>query len=158
MVRQLLLSSCSADANAFLVITLRYHHANGADPMKMFTRLALGLAVAVLVQVGTAQAQGLPAGVTQAMVDKGNEVYHKQGLCYACHGQDAKGLVGPNLADDVWLHSKGSYEELVAQVTKGVTKEESKSGVPMPAKGGSSISEDDVKAVAAYIYSLSHSK
>ncbi|MDZ4863484.1 MAG: c-type cytochrome [Gemmatimonadota bacterium] len=126
--------------------------------MKMFTRLALGLAVAVLVQVGTAQAQGLPAGVTQAMVDKGNEVYHKQGLCYACHGQDAKGLVGPNLADDVWLHSKGSYEELVAQVTKGVTKEESKSGVPMPAKGGSSISEDDVKAVAAYIYSLSHSK
>ena len=126
--------------------------------MKMFTRLALGLAVAVLVQVGTAQAQGLPAGVTQAMVDKGNEVFHKQGLCYACHGQDAKGLVGPNLADDVWLHSKGSYEELVAQVTKGVTKEESKSGVPMPAKGGSSISEDDVKAVAAYIYSLSHSK
>ena len=158
MVRQLLLPSCSADANAFLVITLRYHHANGADPMKMFTRLALGLAVAVLVQVGTAQAQGLPAGVTQAMVDKGNEVFHKQGLCYACHGQDAKGLVGPNLADDVWLHSKGSYEELVAQVTKGVTKEESKSGVPMPAKGGSSISEDDVKAVAAYIYSLSHSK
>jgi cbb3-type cytochrome c oxidase subunit III len=126
--------------------------------MKKFTRLALGLAVAVLVQVGTAQAQGLPAGVTQAMVDKGNEVFHKAGLCYACHGQDGKGLVGPNLTDDVWLHSKGSFEELVAQVTKGVTKEESKSGVPMPAKGGSSISDDDVKAVAAYVYSLSHAK
>jgi cbb3-type cytochrome c oxidase subunit III len=126
--------------------------------MKKFTRLALGLAVAILVQVGTAQAQGLPAGVTQAMVDKGNEVFHKAGLCYACHGQDGKGLVGPNLTDDVWLHSKGSFEELVAQVTRGVTKEESKSGVPMPAKGGSSISDDDVKAVAAYVYSLSHAK
>ena len=126
--------------------------------MKMFTRLALGLAVAAFVQVGTAQAQGLPAGVTQAMVDKGNEVFHKQGLCYACHGQDAKGLVGPNLTDDVWLHSKGSFEELVVQVAKGVTKEESKSGVPMPAKGGSSISDDDVKAVAAYVFSLSHAK
>jgi mono/diheme cytochrome c family protein len=126
--------------------------------MKKFTRLALSLAVAVLVQAGTAQAQGLPAGVTQAMVDKGNEIYHKQGLCYACHGQDAKGLVGPNLTDDVWLHSKGGYEELVAQIAKGVSKEESKSGVPMPAKGGAGISEEDVKAVAAYVYSLSHAK
>lgn len=126
--------------------------------MKKFTRLALGLAVSGLVQVGSAEAQGLPAGVTQVMVDKGNEVYHKQGLCYACHGQDAKGLVGPNLTDDVWLHSKGGFEELVVQIAKGVTKEESKSGVPMPAKGGSSISEDDVKAVAAYVYFLSHSK
>jgi mono/diheme cytochrome c family protein len=32
----------------------------------------------------------------------------------------------------------------------------SKSGVPMPAKGGGSISDDDVKAVAAYVYTLSH--
>ncbi len=126
--------------------------------MKKFTRLALGLAVVILCQAGTAEAQGLPAGVTQAMVDKGNEVYHKTGLCYACHGQDGKGLVGPNLTDDVWLHSKGGFEELVAQIAKGVTKEESKSGVPMPAKGGSSISDDDVKAVAAYVYSLSHAK
>ena len=35
-------------------------------------------------------------------------------------------------------------------------KEESKSGIPMPAKGGSSITDDEVKAVAAYVYSLSH--
>jgi mono/diheme cytochrome c family protein len=28
--------------------------------------------------------------------------------------------------------------------------------VPMPAKGGSTISDDDVKAVAAYVYSLGH--
>jgi cbb3-type cytochrome c oxidase subunit III len=90
------------------------------------------------------------------MVDKGNEIFHKQGLCYACHGQDAKGLVGPNLTDDVWLHSKGTYDDIVKGITAGVTKEESKSGVPMPAKGGSTISDDDVKAVAAYVYSLGH--
>ena len=139
-------------------ITFRHYPATGAESMKRSIRLVLALVCVVLVQTGTAQAQGLPAGVTQAMVDKGNEIFHKQGLCYACHGQDAKGLVGPNLTDDVWLHSKGSYEELVAQVTKGVPKEESKSGVPMPAKGGSSISDEDVKSVAAYVYSLSHSK
>jgi mono/diheme cytochrome c family protein len=125
--------------------------------MKTALRAALALgAFAVLMQTPAHGQTALPAGVTPAMVEKGNQLFHKEGLCYACHGQDAKGLVGPNLTDDVWLHSKGSYEEIAAQVMKGVTKEESKSGVPMPSKGGSSISDDDVKAVAAYVWSLSH--
>jgi cbb3-type cytochrome c oxidase subunit III len=125
--------------------------------MKMLLRLAgvTGLAL-VLSHRELAAQTALPEGVTQAMIDKGNEVFHKGGLCYACHGQDGKGLVGPNLTDDVWLHSKGSYAELITQITKGVTKEESKSGIPMPAKGGSSISDEEVKAVAAYVWRLSH--
>ena len=125
--------------------------------MTMMLRVAGALTLLSGLAAAPAMGQApLPDGVTQAMVDKGNEIFHKSGLCYACHGQDAKGLVGPNLTDDVWLHSKGSYAELVEQVTKGVTKEESKSGIPMPAKGGSSISDDDVKAVAAYVWRLSH--
>jgi mono/diheme cytochrome c family protein len=125
--------------------------------MKWILRAALAFGALTLMTSGPAGAQtALPQGVTQAMVDKGNEVYHKQGLCYACHGQDAKGLVGPNLTDDVWLHSKGSFDELVKQIAAGVTKEQSKSGVPMPPKGGASISDEDVKAVAAYVYMLSH--
>lgn len=124
--------------------------------MNSLLRAAVAIATVVLVGAVSAAAQGVPEGATQAMVDKGNEVYHKAGLCYACHGQDAKGLVGPNLADDVWIHSKGTFQELIAQIAKGVTKEESKTGVPMPAKGGSSISDEDVKAVAAYVWSLSH--
>jgi cbb3-type cytochrome c oxidase subunit III len=126
--------------------------------MKTIVRAVVALAGLAVAAAAPAAAQALPDGVTQAMIDRGNQVFHKDGLCYACHGQDAKGLVGPNLTDDVWLHSKGTYPEIVAQVTKGVTKEESKSGVPMPAKGGSTISDDDVKAVAAYVWSLSHPK
>ncbi|MBL8979406.1 MAG: c-type cytochrome [Gemmatimonadetes bacterium] len=124
--------------------------------MKTILRVAMSLGALALIQAAPASAQAIPQGATKEMVAKGNEIYHKQGLCYACHGQDGKGLVGPNLTDDVWLHSKGTYEELIKQITLGVTKEQSKSGVPMPAKGGSSISDDDVKAVAAYVYSLSH--
>jgi len=124
--------------------------------MKIIVRAALVLCAFVAVAAAPAKAQGLPAGVTQAMVDKGNAIFHKEGLCYACHGQDAKGLVGPNLTDDVWLHSKGTYDDIVKQTMAGVTKEQSKSGVPMPAKGGASISDDDIKNVAAYVYSLSH--
>jgi hypothetical protein len=33
---------------------------------------------------------------------------------------------------------------------------ESKEGCPMPPRGGSSITDEEVKAVAAYVYSLSH--
>ncbi len=124
--------------------------------MKIIVRAALVLCAFVAVGAAPAKAQGLPAGVTQAMVDKGNAIFHKEGLCYACHGQDAKGLVGPNLTDDVWLHSKGTFDDIVKQIIAGVTKEESKSGVPMPAKGGASLSDDDVKNVAAYVYTLSH--
>lgn len=125
--------------------------------MKRGTRAVMLVAVVVSVSASKASAQtALPTGVTQDMIQKGNEIFHKNGLCYACHGPEAKGLVGPDLTDDVWLHSKGSYEEIVAQVMKGVPKEESKSGIVMPPKGGSSIGDDDVKAVAAYVWSLSH--
>lgn len=97
-----------------------------------------------------------PAGITPELIAQGDKVFHGPGNCYACHGTNAQGAVGPNLTDAEWLHSKGSFEEIVAQVTNGVPKEESKTGIPMPAKGGGSISDDDVKAVAAYVYSLSH--
>jgi mono/diheme cytochrome c family protein len=125
--------------------------------MNSKTRFAVLLCCLALAgSAAEAQSQALPAGVTQAMITKGKEVYSKSGLCYACHGPEAKGLVGPNLTDDVWLHSKGGFEEIVQSVILGVTKEQSKSGVPMPAKGGASISDEDVRAVSAYVWSLSH--
>jgi mono/diheme cytochrome c family protein len=96
------------------------------------------------------------AAITPELIAQGDKIFHGPGNCYACHGSNAQGSVGPNLTDAEWIHSKGTYEDIVAQVTKGVPKEESKSGIVMPPKGGSSISDDDVKAVAAYVYSLSH--
>jgi mono/diheme cytochrome c family protein len=97
-----------------------------------------------------------PTGIASELIAQGDKVFHGSGNCYACHGSNAQGSVGPNLTDAEWIHSKGTFEEIVAQVTHGVPKEESKSGIPMPPKGGGTISDDDVKAVAAYVYSLSH--
>ena len=122
------------------------------------TRLLMLVAVAVLVGTGPAAAQekAAPAGVTPAAIAKGDTIFHKTGLCYACHGSNAEGAVGPNLTDAEWLHGDGSYDMIVATVTSGVPAEKAKKGIAMPPKGGSSISEEDVKAVAAYVYSLSH--
>lgn len=123
--------------------------------MNAKTRFAV-LFCSLALAGGAAEAQALPDGVTQAMITKGKEIYSKAGLCYACHGPEGKGLVGPNLTDDVWLHSKGTFPEIVNTTTVGVTAEQSKSKVPMPAKGGSSISDEDIRAVSAYVWSLSH--
>ncbi|TFH66996.1 MAG: cytochrome c [Gemmatimonadales bacterium] len=123
--------------------------------MNTKTRFALLLGSLATFAVVSVEAQALPQGVTQAMITQGKEIYAKSGLCFACHGPEGKGLVGPSLTDDVWLHSKGTYEEIVHQTTVGVTAEESKSKVPMPAKGGSSITDDEIKAVSAYVWSLS---
>ena len=60
------------------------------------------------------------------------------------------------MTDDEWLHGDGSFESLVASVTDGVPAEKSSSGTPMPPRGGGSITDDQVQAVAAYVWTLSH--
>jgi cbb3-type cytochrome c oxidase subunit III len=123
-------------------------------------RIGLLLISTVLCGAQASEAQGKPAsapkGITPEAIAEGDSIFHKTGNCYACHGSNAQGVVGPNLADAEWIHGDGSYEMIVATVTKGITKEEAKGGVPMPPKGGSTISDEQVKAVAAYVWSLSH--
>ncbi|MEA2725271.1 MAG: cytochrome c oxidase cbb3-type subunit [Gemmatimonadales bacterium] len=94
-------------------------------------------------------------GASSALIAQGDAVFHGPGNCYACHGSKGEGLVGPNLTDSEWIHSKGTLAEIEAQILHGVPKEESKSGIPMPPKGGATISDEDVKACAAYVHSLS---
>jgi mono/diheme cytochrome c family protein len=125
--------------------------------MDIRTRIGLLLAFAAVVGVRPAVAQA-PASPTPAMIAEGDSIFHSSGNCYACHGANAQGAVGPNLTDAEWLHSDGSYDAIVKQITTGVPQAESKSGIMMPPKGGSSITDDQVKAVAAYVYSLSHKK
>jgi mono/diheme cytochrome c family protein len=98
----------------------------------------------------------LPKGVTAAMVEKGKQLFEGQGLCAACHGFDGKGAVGPDLTDTVWVHNKGSFEEIAAQIIRGIPESESKSGNIMPPRGGSTLSDEELRAVAAYVWSLSH--
>ena len=117
-------------------------------------RFAVLLSLALL-DPRSAAAQA-PPKATPAQIALGDSVYHGKGNCYACHGATAEGSVGPNLKDAEWLHHDGSMDALVKQITVGITKEASKSGIPMPAKGGATITDDEVKAVAAYVYSRSH--
>jgi cytochrome c oxidase cbb3-type subunit 3 len=118
-------------------------------------------AAAVALSTGALSAQSaqeLPEGVTPSMVSTGETLFKSGGLCFACHGMDAKGLpgVGVNLTDDEWFYGDGEYESLVELILAGVSPEVSKSGVMMPPKGGSQITEEQARAIAGYVWTLSH--
>jgi mono/diheme cytochrome c family protein len=110
----------------------------------------------------TATAEGeqemeLPAGVTMEMVNQGKDVYAGAGLCNVCHGAEGQGMpgLGANLTDEEWTHGDGSFEAIVATVLSGVESGASTTDAAMPAKGGSGISDEQVRQVAAYVWTLS---
>jgi mono/diheme cytochrome c family protein len=102
---------------------------------------------------------GGASGITPQQVALGDSIFHGLvggGTCSACHGQDAKGTaVAPDLTDNTWLNGDGSYQFIVNTVTNGVPQPK-QHPAPMPPKGGAPLTDDQVKAVAAYEYSLSH--
>ena len=123
----------------------------------------LPLSVSAVVAFSTplrAQELELPKGVTPELIVQGKGIFLDQGLCYICHGVDATGArgVGADLTDDEWWHNDGSYEAIVNQILTGVTTEQARNplGAMMPPRGGSAITEEQVRAVAAYVWSLSN--
>lgn len=100
-----------------------------------------------------------PESITPKEVALGDSIFH--GLipptsCQACHGPDAKGTsVAPNLTDSTWIHSDGSFPAIYKQIATGVPQPKQFLGV-MPPFGGVPLSPERHRAVAAYVFSLSH--
>lgn len=79
------------------------------------------------------------------VMDKGKE--HFVAKCAACHGQNGEGLIGPNLTDKYWIHSKGKAKGLLAAIRQGFPEK----GMP---PWDALIPKEDHVALAAYVYSL----
>jgi glucose/arabinose dehydrogenase/mono/diheme cytochrome c family protein len=101
----------------------------------------------------------VPAGATKEMVALGDRIYHGQvggATCTGCHGANAKGTpLGPDLTSSHWLWGDGSYPAIAKTITTGVPQPKQYRS-PMPPMGGAQLSADQVSAVAAYIWGLSH--
>ncbi|MFV1987192.1 MAG: c-type cytochrome [Gemmatimonadota bacterium] len=100
----------------------------------------------------------LPEGVDVALVEYGAEIFHGSGNCYICHGPDGRGVrgVGANLTDEEWWHSEGAHQDIMRTIMSGVAQADARNdwGAIMPARGGSTISDEEVRAAAAYVWSL----
>jgi len=93
------------------------------------------------------------------MVALGERIYLGQvggATCTGCHGADAKGTpLAPDLADTQWLWGDGSFASIAKTITNGVTQPKQYRS-PMPPMGGAELAPDQVSALAAYIWALSH--
>ncbi len=90
--------------------------------------------------------------------DPGRAVFLGKGNCAICHGQEGAGTqIAPNLTDNAWLHpaTPVTPEAIEAVIKAGVLQSKEHSGV-MPPMGGAQLSDEELKAVAAYVYALSH--
>jgi mono/diheme cytochrome c family protein len=101
----------------------------------------------------------LPAGATRADLVLGDRIYHgavAAGACAGCHGADGHGTpLGPDLTSRKYLWGDGSYESIRDLVMNGVLEpKQFRSG--MPPMGGAQLSPEQLKAVSAYAWALSH--
>ena len=103
-----------------------------------------------------AKQAAVPAGATAADVSEGQKIFSATGNCFTCHGPDGGGsALAPPLNDATWLHISGDFAGIQQIVSAGVPTPK-QFPAAMPAKGGAALSEQQVKQVAAYVYSLSH--
>ena len=101
----------------------------------------------------------LPTGVTKSMIALGRRIYDGEvggAACTGCHGDSGKGsTVGPDLTSKKFLWSDGSFTGLMKTITDGVANPK-KFRSPMPPMGGAQLTRAQIKAVTAYVWSLSH--
>ena len=108
---------------------------------------------------GATQTAGQPPqGATAEDVTAGQQIFTSTGNCYTCHGPDAKGTaLAPNLTDGEWLNIDGSFASIQQNVKTGVPQPKQHPAA-MPAMGGANLSDDQVRQVSAYVWSLGGGK
>jgi glucose/arabinose dehydrogenase/mono/diheme cytochrome c family protein len=101
----------------------------------------------------------VPEGATPAMVALGERIYQGQvggAACTGCHGARGAGSpLGPDLTSKKWLWSDGSYAGISKTIREGVMHPKVYRS-PMPPMGGAQLTADQVAALAAYVWALSH--
>ena len=96
---------------------------------------------------------GLAPGTTLEMAEEGRRLFV---VCAVCHGLDAAGTpLGPPLNDGEWTGISGELAEIESVIRTGVAEPEG-FPVPMPAMGGGDFTDEQVRALAAYVYALGH--
>jgi len=99
-----------------------------------------------------------PAGATQEQVTQGQQIFSGNGNCFTCHGMDATGTqLAPNLTDSEWINIEGEVNwDAIQQVVRTGVPNPKQHPSPMPAMGGAQLSDQEVQAVSAYVYAISH--
>lgn len=119
--------------------TVKIYEADKAELDKLIAKKGSDFDPAIIDQIMT----------DTARVTNGKTVYAT--YCQACHAEQGKGLIGPNLTDKFWKNGKGSSEDIFKIVSTGVTDK------GMPA-WGQMLKKDEVIDVSAFIRTLANTE
>jgi mono/diheme cytochrome c family protein len=101
----------------------------------------------------------VPEGATRETVELGHRIYRGEvggAACTGCHGESGEGTpLGPPLTGKKWLWSDGSYAGIKKTIAEGVSQPKQYRSA-MPPMGGAQLTPEQVSAVAAYVWALSH--
>lgn len=115
-----------------------------------------GVALLAAAYAGPVAAQDAETPPDAKQIADGKKIFTGKGNCFTCHGTDGKGTpLAPNLTDAAWLNIDGKWASIEGLVKTGVPKPK-QHPAPMPAMGGGSLKPEELHAVAAYVWSLSH--
>lgn len=135
----------------FSLVFLTVPLAHGCDQADQETSSAAEVAADVPA-VDPAVLESMPEGVTGEMVAQGRELFV---TCTVCHGLNGDGTaLGPSLRDSVWTHIEPSVPAIAQLVREGVWSPE-EFETPMPEMGGGQFDDEQLNAVAAYVYGMS---
>lgn len=98
-----------------------------------------------------------PPQVTDSAIARGSALFHGSASCSTCHGVAGAGSdSAPALAQGVWMHGPDSFEGILTRVLHGVPKAYSTRDVAMPMRGWTTMSDEQARDVAAYVWHISH--
>jgi len=101
----------------------------------------------------------VPPGATSGEITLGKKIFRGDiagATCAGCHGAEGIGTpVGPALSSGTWLWGNGSLASITETIKNGVPEPKQHPGA-MPPMGGVKLSDENLKAVAAYVWSLGH--
>jgi len=122
-------------------------HYESKTGMNSDQELELGLSkLAELQKTDSTEAIDISSEVVKVeVIQLGVKLYAEK--CFMCHGDKGQGLIGPNLTDSSWIYGKGTAEDILLVVQKGV-----------PVKGmpawESVLSAQEQVATVAYLLSI----
>lgn len=132
--------------------------------MRRNERWSRGLSVGLLGMLCLAAAEGAsgqarPRGVTDRTIVRGRSLYEGKGACAKCHGDRGEGTPeGGSLNSGPWTLGSGSYKWIRHIVRHSGIGARGRDGDPLPMRGPTLLSPDEVKAVAGYVWSISRAK
>lgn len=101
----------------------------------------------------------VPEGTTPEMIAAGKQIFEGNGICFTCHGMNAKGgPLAPDLTDDTWLWldpAQGNMLGQIEQIVRQGVPQPKEAPAPMQPMGGAQLTDEQIRDVSAYVLSLS---